>query len=83
MYSSNRQIVEIPVCPKTNKKILTKEYLKKLLRSDLRLYYSTPYLNDIIYLHYKGFDKIENLEEMTGLKAIYMEGNGLHKIEGF
>jgi dynein assembly factor 1 len=80
-------------------KKLSKEFLKKLLRSDFKLYYSTPYLNDQLYLHYKGnfnsinffknaflsllgFDRIENLEEFTGLKVIYLEGNGLAKIEG-
>jgi len=65
-----------------NEKGLTKEFLKKLLRKDFKIYYSTPYLNDCLYLHYKGFDKVENLEEFTGLKVIYLEGNGLGKIEG-
>jgi dynein assembly factor 1 len=46
------------------------------------MYYTTPSLNDCLYLHYKGFDRIENLEEFTGLKVIYLEGNGLGKIEG-
>ncbi|KAL4463230.1 hypothetical protein ABPG74_007231 [Tetrahymena malaccensis] len=63
-------------------KRLSKEFLKKLLKSDFRFYYSTPYLNDQLYLHYKGFPKIENLEEFTGLKVIYLEGNGFSKIEG-
>lgn len=35
-------------------KKLSKEFLKKLLRSDFKLYYSTPSLNDQLYLHYKG-----------------------------
>lgn len=65
-----------------NDRKLTKEYLKKLLRKEFRQYYSTPYLNDCLYLHYKGFDKLENLEEFTGLKVIYLEGNGLEMIEG-
>ena len=65
-----------------DEKRLTKDFLKKLLRKDFKLYYSTPYLNDCIYLHYKGFDRIENLEEFTGLKVIYLEGNGLAQIEG-
>lgn len=44
--------------------------------------YTTPGINDKIYLHYKGFRRIENLEEYTGLKAIWLEGNGLGRIEG-
>ena len=65
---------------KTRKRI-TKEFLKKLLRSDIKQYYCTPALNDILYLHYKGFDAIENLEEFTELKVLYLEGNCISKIE--
>lgn len=61
---------------------MTKEYLKKLLRSDFKFYYTTPSLNEQLYLHYKGFSKIENLEEFTGLKVLYFEGNGLNQISG-
>ena len=44
--------------------------------------YSTPSINDKIYLHYKGFRSIQSLEEYTGLKCIWLEGNGLARIEG-
>jgi len=66
----------------TDKKRITKDFLKKLLRTEFKHYYTTPSLNDILYLHYKGFERIENLEEFTGLKVLYLEGNGLDKIEG-
>jgi hypothetical protein len=38
--------------------------------------YVTPEVNDRLYLHYKGFARIQNLDEYTGLKVLYMEGNG-------
>jgi len=53
-------------------KRLTKDFLKKLLKTDFKHYYTTPYLNDSLYIHYKGFSKIENLEEFTGLKVIFI-----------
>ena len=44
--------------------------------------YETPNLNDKLYLHFKGFKKIENLDEYTGCKAIWLDSNGLGAIEG-
>jgi dynein assembly factor 1 len=58
---------------------MSKQYLKTLCK-DHKLY-TTPNLNDKLYLHYKGFNQIKNLEEYTGLKALWLEGNGLSKIE--
>lgn len=59
---------------------MTKDFLKKLCKQDKL--YTTPSINDKLYLHYKGFNTIENLDEYTGLKVIWLEGNGLGKICG-
>ena len=60
----------------SNVKGMSKQFFRQLLRSDQKLYYTTESLNDILYLHFKGFSKIENLEGFTGLKCIYLENNG-------
>jgi len=59
---------------------MTKQLLRNLCKENKL--YGTPSLNDKIYLHYKGFKKIENLEEYTALKVIWLEGNALSTIEG-
>lgn len=59
---------------------MTVQALKKICK-ELGLY-STPSVNDILYVHYKGYRKIQCLEEYTDLKVLYLEGNGIDKIEG-
>ncbi|KAF0700572.1 Aste57867_8908 [Aphanomyces stellatus] len=43
--------------------------------------YETPELNDNLFAHFKGFQKIEGLEPFYNLKALWLESNGLLKIE--
>jgi hypothetical protein len=42
--------------------------------------FATPELNDQLYLHYKGFHRIENLEQYTAVKALYLNNNAIRKI---
>jgi hypothetical protein len=44
--------------------------------------YDSPELNEKLYLHFRGFRKIENLDKYTGCKALWLDSNGLERIEG-
>lgn len=43
--------------------------------------YELPALNTQLYLHFRGFRKIEGLDDFTNLKALWLESNGLQKLE--
>jgi len=47
---------------------MTDKYFKTLFRNNFGLYYNTFELNEKLYLHYKGFKRIENLGRFPDLK---------------
>jgi dynein assembly factor 1 len=55
---------------------LTNKFLRDLFKAEPRKYYRTPALNEKLYLHFKGFDRVQNLGQFINLKCLYFEGNG-------
>ena len=45
--------------------------------------FETPELNEKLYLHYKGFKKIEALENYPNLVTIWLNNNCITEISGF
>ena len=58
---------------------LTKKSLLKHCR-EMNLY-STPELNDKLYLHQKGIDRIQNLDEYVGVRVLWLQSNAIQTIE--
>lgn len=43
--------------------------------------YEFPELNNKLYLHFKGFKKIQNLNAFVNVKTLWLENNVITKIE--
>lgn len=46
-----------------------------------RGYFRTPELNESLYLHFLGFQRIENLDAYVGCRALWLENNCIEEIE--
>lgn len=42
--------------------------------------FTTPKLNEKLFLSFKGFRQIENLEEYENVKALWLDRNGIYVI---
>ena len=62
--------------------MMTNRFFWELFKKEWKKYYRTPSLNEKLYLHYKGFSYIRNMEQFTGLKCLYFEGNGCKSMLG-
>jgi len=80
--SFNKHSYKIEENDEEDQNRMSKKFIDKLLCSDFKMYYRTYELNEILYLHFKSFKKIENLTYFTNLKVLYLEGNLISKIEG-
>ncbi|VTZ69081.1 leucine-rich repeat protein [Plasmodium chabaudi chabaudi] len=62
-----------------NKNLMTYKHIKKLC-SDNNLY-DTDELNEVLYLHMKGFHNIDGLSTFKNLKCLFLNNNCIKKIE--
>ncbi|SBS92128.1 leucine-rich repeat protein (LRR2), partial [Plasmodium ovale curtisi] len=62
-----------------NKNLMTYKHIKKLC-SDNNLY-DTDELNEVLYLHMKGFHNIDGLSTFKNLKCLFLNNNCLKKNE--
>jgi dynein assembly factor 1 len=61
-------------------KPITKKVIKTIIKK--HNLYTTPELNDILYLHHQGFTAIRNLDPYVNLKALWLNNNAISRIEG-
>lgn len=60
--------------------VITEKYCCDL--SEYSGHYSIPKFINGLHLHFKGFQKIENLASFVNLQVLYLENNCISKIEG-
>ena len=58
-----------------NRPILTRAYLINLCKTNQNLYYTTPEINDVLYLQEKNFKFIRNMHMFPDLKCLYFHRN--------
>jgi dynein assembly factor 1 len=78
-FKNSNNIQSLVFANESNLPIMSKKEIRKVALEHSG--YSTPALNDQLYLHYKGYQKIDNLQEYINLKALWLDSNGLQKIE--
>uniref|UniRef100_A0A674PKQ5 Uncharacterized protein n=1 Tax=Takifugu rubripes TaxID=31033 RepID=A0A674PKQ5_TAKRU len=63
--------------PETEHNNQRSKMTKKFLRDHCKQLnlYLCPRLNDTLYLHFNDFSTIENLEDLTELRCLYLQGN--------
>ena len=59
--------------------LMTKKNLRLICRKDDL--YEIPIHNEKLYLGFKGFSSIDNLDEYINLRALWLNNNGFIKIE--
>lgn len=58
--------------------VMTKDTIRKICK-EAGLYHK-PLLNEKLYLHRRGFKLIENLDEYTEVRALWLNGNSLRRV---
>lgn len=58
----------------------SRKWILEHFKKEWKMYYRTFELNEKLYFHYKGFERIENMELFPELKCLYWEGNGVVSI---
>jgi hypothetical protein len=75
MAATLREKKAVMELDETGYNAITERFLRDLCEENGQ--FLTPHLNDTLYLHYKGFRKIEKLDKYINLKSIWLECNGI------